>query len=149
MISLTPDTPNADVVARVVSRYGRLFRLRSHDLEDYAQECWLGLLRTPAAPNYLACRDACVRAHRRALFWRERDALPPMRTVWADRPDEVLDVSYLLGLLTPRECQVVHLFYWHDMALKDIGDRLGVHWTTAATLKRDALAKLRTIYKQG
>jgi DNA-directed RNA polymerase specialized sigma24 family protein len=134
------------VVDRVVRRYGRLFGLRYHEREDFQQECWLGLIRNPQGRNYLTCRDACIRANRRQLWYRVRDALPPMRTVWTEPPDEILDVPYLLGLLTPREREVVKLFYWQDMAIKTIGDRLGIHWTTAATLKRKALAKLRAIY---
>lgn len=94
----------------------------------------------------VAARAACVEAGRRLLRWRRDDKLATRPAVFMPLPDETHDVPCLLGQLTPRQRQVVRLAFWDGLAVKEIGNQLGVEWTTAARLKHDALTTLRRIY---
>lgn len=143
MDRLTPDTPVCEVVQRVARRYARRCRM---EVEDLAQECWLAILQAPGRPNYFAASNACIRAARRSIWHFKRDRLRSSCRSREPIPDEVLDVPYLLAHLTQRQWEVVYLTYWEGLSGKAIGERLGIHWTTVATLRRNALARLRAKY---
>jgi DNA-directed RNA polymerase specialized sigma24 family protein len=131
------------VIDLTSQRYARVFATEADDL---AQECWLAMLSQRSHVPYVAARAACVEAGRRLLRWRRDARLSTRPAICMPLPDEIGDVPYLLGQLTPRQRQVVHLAYWYGLGVKETGEALGVEWTTAARLKHDALARLRRIY---
>ena len=47
--------------------------------------------------------------------------------------------------LSAREQQVVELIYWHDLSLSKVASRLEITKSSAQTLKKRALEKLRKI----
>lgn len=47
--------------------------------------------------------------------------------------------------LTPREQQVINLFYYHRLGLSEIGNYLGISKWTVVNLKRNAITKLRKV----
>lgn len=58
-----------------------------------------------------------------------------------------MELKKALDILTPRQRQVVNLFYGEDMSIGNIADKLGVAYRTVVNLKVRALDKMRKVIK--
>jgi RNA polymerase sigma-70 factor (ECF subfamily) len=144
---------------RLTSRLG----VSPEDCEDLLQEVRIAFLA--AAPHFrgecslhsFLCEIAShkaidhLRARRRELAGeRTREARPPGQLdPGLSRVVERLAAREMLSLLTPRERQVVELYYLEERSYREISELLGISYGTISALKGEALLKLRRLGSQG
>lgn len=61
------------------------------------------------------------------------------------RNEDRIELEKALDLLTPRQREIVNLFYGKNMSIGDIAHRLGVSYRTIVNTKTRALEKMRKI----
>ena len=61
------------------------------------------------------------------------------------RDEDNLKLREALGLLTPRQRQVIELYYGKDMSIGNIANSLGVAYRTVVNTKTRALEKMRKV----
>ena len=81
-------------------------------------------------------------------------ALPLDEEIVADSKDPVEQalmqelLAQALETLSQREQDIVVLYYYHDLPLKEIAEKIGVSYTNAKFIKSTAMKKLRGFMKQ-
>lgn len=137
--------------APLVRAMARRYQGPGLEREDLEQEAWLALLEAKASyrpernvprPAYYRSRvrtalaNVLRRYRRDGLFWR-RDS--DTVAVWQDRKGEMLE---LVSHLPARQAQVLKLYYWHQLKLREIAATLGTSISAASTHKKRGLAAL-------
>ena len=114
--------------------------LDSYDEEKATLSTWIYTITHNAVCNYY--RDESKRAltlDENALYSDRDDG------VMAEIENEILKESLAKALetLTEREQDIIVLYYYHAIPLRDIAIKMGITYTNAKFIKHGAIAKLR------
>ena len=117
-----------------------LSSLDSYDEEKSTLSTWIYTITHNAVCNYY--RDESKRAltlDENALY-SDRDD-----DVMAEIENELLKESLALALetLTEREQDIIVLYYYYEIPLRDIAIKMGVTYTNAKFIKHQSISKLR------
>ncbi|QAT48505.1 sigma-70 family RNA polymerase sigma factor [Caproiciproducens sp. NJN-50] len=142
-----------------LERYGSMvYRLalartrNSADAEDVFQEVFLRLVRSePRFENeehlkawLIHTAVNCGRSLWKSIARRREEPLPPDGELPAREAEENAGVYYSVMRLPPRYRTVIHLFYYEDMPIEEIGRALRISYSAAA--KR--LSRARELLKR-
>ena len=114
--------------------------LDSYDEEKATLSTWIYTITHNAVCNYY--RDESKRAltlDENALYSDRDDG------VMAEIENEILkeNLAIALATLTEREQDVIVLYYYHEIPLRNIAIKMGITYTNAKFIKHNAIAKLR------
>ena len=114
--------------------------LGSYDEEKATLSTWIYTITHNAVCNYF--RDESKRAltlDENALY-SDRDD-----DVMAEIENEILKETLAVALetLTEREQDIIVLYYYHEIPLRDIAIKMGITYTNAKFIKHNAIAKLK------
>ena len=114
--------------------------LGSYDEEKATLSTWIYTITHNAVCNYY--RDESKRAltlDENALYSDRDDG------VMAEMENEILKENLAIALetLTEREQDIIVLYYYHEIPLRDIAIKMGVTYTNAKFIKHQAISKLR------
>ena len=115
--------------------------LDSYDEEKATLSTWIYTITHNAVCNYY--RDESKRAltHNENALYSDRDD-----GVMAEIENEILKESLAIALesLTEREQDVIVLYYYHAIPLRDIAIKMGITYTNAKFIKHNAIKKLKS-----
>ena len=119
--------------------------LDSYDEEKATLSTWIYTITHNAVCNYY--RDESKRAltlDENALY-SDRDD-----DVMAEIENEILkeNLAEALETLTEREQDIIVLYYYHEIPLRDIAIKIGITYTNAKFIKHQAINKLKHIMKK-
>ena len=114
--------------------------LDSYDEEKATLSTWIYTITHNTVCNYY--RDESKRAltlDENALYSNRDD------DVMAEIENEILKESLATALetLTEREQDIIVLYYYHEIPLRDIAVKMGITYTNAKFIKHNAISKLR------
>ena len=118
--------------------------LSSYDEEKATLSTWIYTITHNAVCNYY--RDQS----KRAVSLDESDAYSGEdEGVMAEIENEILkeDLALALETLTEREQDIIVLYYYHELPLRDIAIKMGITYTNAKFIKHQAIGKLRLAMK--
>lgn len=118
--------------------------LGSYDEEKATLSTWIYTITHNAVCNYY--REQSKRAHilyENALYSDSDDGM------MAEIENEILkeNLARALETLTEREQDIIVLYYYHEIPLKDIAIKMGITYTNAKYIKHQAINKLKCIIK--
>ena len=119
--------------------------LDSYDEEKATLSTWIYTITHNAVCNYY--REECKRAltlDENALY-SDRDD-----DVMAEIENEILkeNLAEALETLTEREQDIIVLYYYHEIPLRDIAIKIGITYTNAKFINHQAINKLKHIMKK-
>ena len=121
-----------------------LSSLDSYDEEKSTLSTWIYTITHNAVCNYY--REECKRA-----FTLDENALYSNRDddVMAEIENEILkeNLAEALETLTEREQDIIVLYYYHEIPLRDIAIKMGITYANAKFIKHQAICKLRLVMK--
>ena len=120
--------------------------LDSYDEEKATLSTWIYTITHNAVCNYY--REECKRAltlDENALYSNRDD------DVMAEIENEILKEALALALesLPEREQDIILLYYYYDLPLRDIALKMGITYTNAKFIKHQAIAKLKLAMTEG
>ena len=117
--------------------------LDSYDEEKATLSTWIYTITHNAVCNYY--REEC----KRALTLDENAPGSCTDDVMAEIENEILkeNLAQALETLTEREQDIIVLYYYHEIPLKDIAIKMGITYTNAKYIKHQAIHKLKCIIK--
>ena len=120
--------------------------LGSYDEEKATLSTWIYTITHNAVCNYY--RDESKRAlsiDENALCSDTDD------DVMAEIESEILKENLAIALetLSEREQDIIVLYYYHEIPLRDIAIKMGITYTNAKFIKHNAIAKLRLAMRKG
>ena len=120
--------------------------LDSYDEAKATLSTWIYTITHNAVCNYY--RDESKRAlilYENALYSDRDDG------VMAEIENEILKENLAIALetLSEREQDVIVLYYYHEIPLRDIAIKMGITYTNAKFIKHNAIAKLRLAMRRG
>ena len=114
--------------------------LDSYDEEKATLSTWIYTITHNAVCNYY--RDESKRALTldENVLYSDRDD-----DVMAEIENEILkeNLAKALETLTEREQDIIVLYYYHEITLKDIAIKMGITYTNAKFIKHQAINKLK------
>ena len=118
--------------------------LDSYDEEKATLSTWIYTITHNAICNYY--REQSKRAlslDENALYSNRDD------DVMAEIENELLKESLALALetLTEREQDIIVLYYYHEIPLRDVAIKMGITYTNAKFIKHQAINKLKCAMK--
>ena len=114
--------------------------LSSYDEEKATLSTWIYTITHNTVCNYY--REQSKRAltlDENALYSNRDD------DVMAEIENEILkeNLAKALETLTEREQDIIVLYYYHEIPLRDIAIKMGITYTNSKFIKHNAIAKLR------
>ena len=119
--------------------------LDSYDEEKATLSTWIYTITHNTVCNYY--REQSKRAlslDENALYYDTDDG------VVAEIENEILKENLAIALetLTEREQDIIVLYYYHEIPLRDIAIKMGITYTNAKFIKHQAINKLKHIMKK-
>ena len=126
-----------DVTSEIFWRV--LSSLDSYDEEKSTLSTWIYTITHNTVCNYYRERS------KRALSLDENALYSDADGVMAEIENEILKENLAIALetLTEREQDIIVLYYYHEIPLRDIARKMGVTYTNAKFIKHQAISKLR------
>jgi DNA-directed RNA polymerase specialized sigma24 family protein len=92
--------------------------------------------------------NAFVQHIRTQIAWRKRrDHCGSLcETSYETHPQEVYDVPFLMGLLTDRQREAIHLRFWEGLDTREVARRLGIGSVCVSSHTQNGLKRLRAYY---
>ena len=117
--------------------------LSSYDEEKATLSTWIYTITHNTVCNYY--RDES----KRALSLDENAPGSCTDDVMTEIENEILkeNLARALETLTEREQDIIVLYYYHEIPLKDIAIKMGITYTNAKYIKHQAINKLKCIIK--
>ena len=117
--------------------------LDSYDEEKSTLSTWIYTITHNAVCNYYRA------ASQRALSLDENVLCSDTDDVMTEIENEILKESLAIALetLSEREQDVIVLYYYHEIPLRDIAIKMGITYTNAKFIKHQAIGKLRLAMK--
>ena len=118
--------------------------LSSYDEEKATLSTWIYTITHNAVCNYYREQS------KRALSLEENALCSDTDDgVVAEIENEILNENLSISLtsLTEREQDVIVLYYYHEIPLRDIAIKMGITYTNAKFIKHQAIGKLRLAMK--
>ena len=118
--------------------------LDSYNEEKATLSTWIYTITHNTVCNYYREES------RRALFFDENALYSDTDGVMAEIENEILkeNLATALETLTEREQDVIVLYYYHEIPLRDIAIKMGITYTNAKFIKHQAINKLKHIMKK-
>ena len=114
--------------------------LDSYDAEKATLSTWIYTIAHNAVCNYYRVRSKReLPLDEDVLSTAEEDG------VVGEIENEILkeELAAALETLTEREQDIIVLYYYHEIPLRDIAIKMGITYTNAKFIKHNAIAKLR------
>ena len=113
--------------------------LHSYDEEKATLSTWIYTITHNAVCNYYRA------ASQRALPLDENVLCSDTDDVMTEIENEILKENLAIALetLTEREQDIIVLYYYHEIPLRDIAIKMGITYTNAKFIKHNAIAKLK------
>ena len=126
-----------DVTSEIFWRV--LSSLDSYDEEKATLSTWIYTITHNTVCNYYRERN------KRALSLDENALYSDTDGVMAEIENEITKENLAIALetLTEREQDIIVLYYYHEIPLRDIAIKMGITYTNAKFIKHNAIAKLR------
>ena len=117
--------------------------LSSYDEEKATLSTWIYTITHNAVCNYYREQS------KRALSLDENAPGSCTDDVMTEIENEILkeNLARALETLTEREQDIIVLYYYHEIPLKDIAIKMGITYTNAKYIKHQAINKLKCIIK--
>ena len=118
--------------------------LHSYDEEKATLSTWIYTITHNAVCNYYRA------ASQRALPLDENVLCSDTDDVMTEIENEILKEKLAIALetLSEREQDVIVLYYYHEIPLRDIAIKMGITYTNAKFIKHQAINKLKHIMKK-
>ena len=116
-----------------------LSSLDSYDEEKSTLSTWIYTITHNTVCNYYREQS------KRALSLDENAPGSCTDDVMSEIENEILKENLAIALetLTEREQDIIVLYYYHEIPLRDIAIKMGITYTNAKFIKHNAIAKLR------
>ena len=126
-----------DVTSEIFLRV--LSSLDSYDEEKATLSTWIYTITHNTVCNYYRERS------KRALSLDENALYSDTDDVMTEIENEILKENLAIALetLTEREQDIIVLYYYHEIPLRDIAIKMGITYTNAKFIKHNAITKLR------
>ena len=113
--------------------------LDSYDAEKSTLSTWIYTITHNAVCNYYREES------KRALALEDIAGFPLGDDVADEIENEILKENLAIALetLSEREQDMIVLYYYHEIPLRDIAIKMGITYTNAKFIKHNAIAKLR------
>ena len=113
--------------------------LGSYDEEKATLSTWIYTITHNTGCNYYRAES------KRALPLDENAFYSDTDDVMAEIENEILkeQLAVALEALTEREQDIIVLYYYHEMPLRDIAIKMGITYTNAKFIKHQAINKLK------
>ena len=120
-----------------------LSSLDSYDEEKASLSTWIYTITHNTVCNYYREKSRC------ALSLDENALCSDTDGVVAEIENEILKENLAIALetLTEREQDIIVLYYYHEIPLRDIAIKMGITYTNAKFIKHQAIGKLRLAMK--
>ena len=131
-----------DVTSEIFWRV--LSSLDSYDEEKASLSTWIYTITHNAVCNYYREQS------KRALSLEENALCSDTDDgVMSEIENEILKENLAIALetLTEREQDIIVLYYYHEIPLRDIAIKMGITYTNAKFIKHQAISKLRLAMK--
>ena len=130
-----------DVTSEIFWRV--LSSLDSYDEEKATLSTWIYTITHNRVCNYYREQS------RRALSLDENALCSDTDDVMTEIENEILKESLAIALetLSEREQDVIVLYYYHEIPLRDIAIKMGITYTNAKFIKHQAISKLKLAMK--
>ena len=117
--------------------------LDSYDEENSTLSTWIYTITHNTVCNYYRERS------KRALSLDENAPGSCTDDVMTEIENEILKENLAIALetLTEREQDIIVLYYYHEIPLRDIAIKMGITYTNAKFIKHQAIGKLRLAMK--
>ena len=118
--------------------------LDSYDEEKATLSTWIYTITHNTVCNYYREQSRC------ALSLDENALYSDADDVMTEIENEILKESLAIALetLSEREQDVIVLYYYHEIPLRDIAIKMGITYTNAKFIKHQAINKLKHIMKK-
>jgi RNA polymerase sigma-70 factor (ECF subfamily) len=118
--------------------------LHSYDEEKATLSTWIYTITHNAVCNYYRA------ASQRALPLDENVLCSDTDDVMTEIENEILKENLAIALetLSEREQDIIVLYYYHEIPLRDIAIKMGITYTNAKFIKHQAINKLKHIMKK-
>ena len=130
-----------DVTSEIFWRV--LSSLDSYDEEKATLSTWIYTITHNTVCNYYRERS------KRALSLDENALYSDTDGVMAEIENEITKENLAIALetLTEREQDIIVLYYYHEIPLRDIAIKMGITYTNAKFIKHQAISKLKLAMK--
>ena len=130
-----------DVTSEIFWRV--LSSLDSYDEEKATLSTWIYTITHNTVCNYYRERS------KRALSLDENALYSDTDGVMSEIENEITKENLAIALetLTEREQDIIVLYYYHEIPLRDIAIKMGITYTNAKFIKHQAIGKLRLVMK--
>ena len=130
-----------DVTSEIFWRV--LSSLDSYDEEKATLSTWIYTITHNTVCNYYRERS------KRALSIDENALCSDTDDVMSEIENEILKENLAIALetLTEREQDIIVLYYYHEIPLRDIAIKMGITYSNAKFIKHQAIGKLRHAMK--
>ena len=121
-----------------------LSSLGSYDEEKATLSTWIYTITHNTVCNYYREQSRC------ALSLDENALYSDTDDVMAEIENEITKENLAIALetLTEREQDIIVLYYYHEIPLRDIAIKMGITYTNAKFIKHQAINKLKRIMKK-
>ena len=114
--------------------------LGSYNEEKATLSTWIYTITHNAVCNYYREQSRC------ALSLDENALCSDTDGVMAEIENEILkeNLAIVLETLSEREQDIIVLYYYHEIPLRDIAIKMGITYTNAKFIKHNAIKKLKS-----